>query len=133
MTILDRNARVRQAQDFSAGGRTKQSFKAECDIKNIMKRFEKTGMVSHLSKYPGTYADLTGAPEYQEALQIVLDAGKAFEALPAKVRQRFRNDPFELLTFLDDPENEAEAREIGLLPEKAAEPVTEPAPVPEKK
>lgn len=120
MPVRFRSDRVRFAQDFSKGGRTKQSFKAECDIKNIMKRFEKTGQVAHLARNPGAYMDLPEESDYQEAMNIVLQAERAFAALPSKVRQRFDNDPRVFLEFVDLGDRAALA-ELGLLSPEAAE------------
>jgi len=54
--------------------------------------------------------------------------------LPAKVRDRFGQDPAEFLAFLSNPENADEARRLGILkPQEAAPPpvkveVTNPEP-----
>ncbi|RYF32309.1 MAG: hypothetical protein EOO38_31115, partial [Cytophagaceae bacterium] len=54
--------------------------------------------------------------------------GKAqFDALPAKIRDRFNNDPSRFLAFCENPENEAELVQLGLRDAKPEEP---PAPAP---
>lgn len=105
---------------------TKQSHKAECDVNTIMKKFEKTGMVTHVKEYRGEYGNFLGAAEFHEAWNEVLKAREMFESLPAKVRKRFENDPGEFLEFVHDPANEEEMIELGLARRREAPP--EPAP-----
>lgn len=96
--------------------RTKQSFSEECDINNIMKKFEKTGIIDHARKYEGNYGDFTGAVDYHTAMNIVREADEMFQSIPATIRKRFDNDPQKFLEYVDNPENEDEMREMGLLP-----------------
>lgn len=110
-------------------GRTKQSHKDETDINSIMKRFEKTGMIEFINSHEPKYGDVT-AMDYQTSMQNVAQANEMFADLPAKVRDRFDNDPAELLEFLDNPANREEAVLLGLVePQKEPNPET---PVPGK-
>lgn len=100
---------------FPAGtGRTKQSFKDECDINIIMAQYLKTGVVDFVNRHQARYGDVTGL-EYQEAMQIVAESKTMFEELPSKIRQRFENDPAQFLDFVSDPSNASEAHSLGLL------------------
>lgn len=94
--------------------KTKQSFKNECDINLIVNKFKATGVITHQNNQPAQYGY---APEidFREALQTVMEAEESFGKLPAAVRQRFMNDPAELIDFLGDPENRDEAVELGLM------------------
>ena len=47
---------------------------------------------------------------------MVLAADDAFMALPANVRERFNNDPAELVDFISDVANRSEAIDLGLIP-----------------
>jgi phage internal scaffolding protein len=68
-------------------------------------------------------------------MNALIAAESEFAALPAQLRNKFGNDPANLVQFLDNPENRAEAEKLGLVnisstantePAKAAEkPVTE--------
>jgi len=112
---------------------TKQSHKDECDINNIIKSYQVTGMVTHINERAaqGTYADLPDPLDYQEALNISLAAQASFDTLPSKVRERFDNDPEKFLQFMHDERNTEEIYELGLATRpKAAEPVSQPDPVP---
>lgn len=95
-------------------GRTKQSFKKECDINQILKQYKETGLISHLNQKQEMYGDFIGPDDYQESLAIIQQAHDAFLDLPALVRKRFDNDPSQFLAFVADPSNQAEALSLGL-------------------
>jgi len=111
---------------------TKQSFLAECDINNIMKQFQKTGMLSHVSAkaQSGIYADLPDEVDFQTAMNTVMAGEDAFASLPSKLRTRFGNDPAEFLAFVSDPANAEELVELGLATKPAPPPPTFPSPPP---
>ena len=93
---------------------TKQSFKDECDINNIMKRYERDGVLNHLNKYQGKYGDFTGAVEYHEAMSIVARGREMFMDLPAHIRSQFGNDPAAFLDFATNPDNNQALVDMGL-------------------
>lgn len=94
---------------------TQQQFKDECDINNIVKKFNTTGQFTHLTSRTGQYADFSLITDYQDMLQTVQYAQEAFGSLPAEVRAQFRNDPGNLLQFIQDEKNYEKAQELGLL------------------
>ena len=110
--------------------RTQQNFKKECDINNIMAGYERTGLMSHVARFQGQYGDVTGAVDYHSAQNAVIQETEMFMTLPAAVRSKFANDPGAFLQFVEDPANEAEMRELGLLP-PAKPNAGEPAPAAE--
>lgn len=99
---------------FADQGRTKQSMSAECDINNIMEKFQKTGVVDFVNKHAPQYGDATGV-DFQNSMQIVTKANEMFADLPSTVRKRFNNNPAELLEFCENPDNRQEAIRLGLL------------------
>ena len=101
---------------ISGESRTKQSFKKECDINNIMSKYEKTGIISHCRQHGGEYGDFIAAPDYHTAMTEITRAEEMFMAIPAGVRAKFGNDPAAFLAFAQDPENLEEMREMGLAP-----------------
>lgn len=101
---------------------TKQSFREECDINTIMGRYMRTGHLP-LNERQAAYLDVE-AMEYRDALDIVIGARDAFSSMTSEVRTRFRNDPAELLAFVNDERNREEAVRLGIL--KAPEDVTAP-------
>jgi len=106
---------------FEGEGRTKQSFKKECDINEIVRRFGITGKLPQSIRAP-TYADYSGVSDFREALEALSLAEEAFMTMPATVRSRFENDPGQFVDFCSDPNNREEALKLGLidLPEPQA-------------
>lgn len=101
---------------LNCGGETltKQSFKKECDINHLLNRYQKTGLIDHVNKYKGQYADLSNPVDYQTALNVVISAQNAFDSLPSSVRKRFGNDPRSFVEFVSDPENKEALYDMGL-------------------
>lgn len=93
---------------------TMQSFQNECDINVIMRRWEKTGDLTHVRHSQGRYDDFADIGDYQSALNTVLAAQEAFEALPSRIRTRFSNDPASFVSFMQDPTNSNEIIAMGL-------------------
>ena len=107
---------------------TDSSQQESCDINQIMAKYERHGIITHVNQYNGDYSDVTGAVDYHEALTIQRRAEQAFMTLPSKVREEFRNDPGAFLEAVDDPEQRPRLEELGLfssrspsLAEQAAE------------
>ncbi len=113
-------------------GRTKQAMVAECDINTIMNKWKRTGEIPPGNPRPPTYGDFSEVGDYMQAKNSILEADRAFEALPSWVRERFQNSPHELIAFLEDPSNQAEAEKLGLtrVPDPELEPTPEPTPAP---
>lgn len=108
---------------------TRQSEMEACDIHNVLRQFSQQGFEQLVrdNAARGQYADLTALPDYQAALDTVIQAQAAFAALPSQVRERFQNDPSRFIDFLSRPENQDEAIRLGL----AADTRT-PEPKPQK-
>lgn len=116
---------------------TKQSFKDECDINNILSQYKQSGIISHINAQAaaGRYIDLPESVDLQEAFALVEQATGAFASLPAKVRDRFHNDPALFLAFCEDPKNADELVELGLREPPSrppADPPQEDPPAPPK-
>lgn len=110
---------------------TDQTFKDECDINTIVDRFGISGTLPLVVR-PPTYGDYTGVFDFQTAMNAVRSAEESFMELPAKVRARFHNDPQELLQFVSEEENRAEAIKLGLIPKaKPGEAPVQPDKKPE--
>lgn len=108
--------------------RTKQAFKDESDINNILKRYNVTGVLPDQSRAAlAHFGDFTNVPSYDEALNTVIESQAAFMQLPAVMRQRFGNDPQHLLAFLSDENNREEAIKLGFV-----NPPQQPVPAPER-
>lgn len=95
-----------------------QSFAEEVDVNNIVARALKTGILGDpmaIAARQAVFGDFSGVGSYQDSLNRVIAAQKAFESLPANVRARFDHDPGKLIAFLADVKNLEEARELGLV------------------
>ena len=120
---------------------TKQEFKDECDINNILSTYKLTGMINHINNNKPLYTDLPDQTDYQQSLNTILTADTAFQALPSLVRDFFEGDPAKFLAAFSDPDMVPKLREFGLLnplpPEPApmlvrVQPEPEASPVPSK-
>lgn len=116
---------------------TQQNFKDDSDINLILAKYKKTGLIDHINKYGGQYADMPGEDDFHAAMNLVTNAQTMFADLPSEIRGHFENDPALFLDFMDDPENREEAIKMGLYPPEApterpednTPPVGDPPPV----
>lgn len=94
---------------------TKQSFKDECDINKILKKWERTGQLEHARLQTQKFIDCSAAVDYQTALNIVQEAQESFDSLPSSIRNRFNNDPAYFESFVSDRANDEELIALGLI------------------
>lgn len=94
---------------------TQQSFAQDADINVLVRRFgiEKLAAIAPID--PSRFGDFSSAPDLRTALEVMRDAEEQFNALPAKLRERFGNSPANLWDFLQDDENRSEAEFLGLV------------------
>lgn len=107
-------------------GVTQQSFKDECDINEIVRRFGLSGEIPGDFRAPVS-GDFSGVSDFHTAMNAVRDAQERFMMMPAELRARFNHDPGRLMAFLDDRGNYDEAVKLGLVqlpPEKTRDAVT---------
>lgn len=98
---------------------TQQSFKDECDVNLIVKRFKDVNGVDLSTQNIGfpqgmVFGDFTNVSDYRSAIEQVRRADEAFNSLDPKIRARFDNDPSKFLDFCSDAKNIDEMRKIGL-------------------
>lgn len=122
ITHRTRYDRKKVAIEFKEPTRTKQSFRDECDINNIMAKYRRTGVLPTLIKENPMWGDFSNPVDFQEAQNIVIKAVEQFQNLPAHVRERFNNDPQKFLEFTHKKENKEEMGRLGLLKEDASKP-----------
>lgn len=102
---------------------TKQSFKDECDINQIVDRFLKTGALPENVAVP-QFGDFDTVNDYQSALAIVMAADEAFMSFPHDFRARFSNDPAQFIEFVHNPANREECIKLGLIEKPLDNPPT---------
>lgn len=91
-----------------------QHFKDDCDINILVERFTRTGQLQQRNPEDYSFGDFS-AVDYQSALDIIMLADEQFGTLPATVRERFSNNPAQLLHFLEQESNREEALRLGLI------------------
>lgn len=94
---------------------TQQHFKDDVDINVLLERFKVTGQLPQGVVLP-SYGDFSAVVDFRSAQEALRRAKDSFMSLPASLRERFRNDPQELLEFVSDEKNRDEAVRLGLVP-----------------
>lgn len=77
---------------------TEQSHKAHVDVNNIMARYTRSGVMEHIRRFEGQYADVSDM-DYHEAMTKVADTKSMFEEMPSTMRRHFNDDVAQFLEF----------------------------------
>lgn len=93
---------------------TEQAHRERCDINSILNKYDKNGLITHISKFEAEFGDTTGV-EFKAMQDKVSAARSSFARLPSKIRKEFENSPMKLLSFMDDPNNREKAINLGLI------------------
>lgn len=93
---------------------TEQNHKKECDVNLIIKKYDRTGLIEHVSRFEAKYGDMTGF-DFKTMQDKVKNMENIFGQLPAEIRKRFANTPEKLLEFMEDENNRPEAIKLGLI------------------
>ncbi len=118
-TLIRRHNQPRDRVQLSFKGqksKTKQSFAKECDINEIMAKYQKTGAIAHVNQHGAEYGFAT-SHDFSSAMRLITQAQDMFAGLPSSIRNRFANDPAQFLDFVQDADNAKEMQTLGLLPE----------------
>lgn len=117
--------RKRVKTEIKGESLTQQHFAQEADVRNIIKQYDKTGLIANVQKGVARYGDYSEVNEYREALDLVNQANATFAELPAELREMFQNNAGTFLEFATDPKNSDKMIQLGL---KEA-PIQEQTPV----
>jgi len=115
-----RNPKVFNGQ----GCLVQQHFKEAADMNQIMAKYYKTGQLTDPRLSNGRmpqFGDFRGV-DFRENQNKIAKIKEAFMAFPAGIRNRFQNDPSQMLDFIENPANEAECISMGIKPPKVAVP-----------
>ncbi len=82
---------------------TEQHHAKSCDINTIMAKYQKTGLIDHVTQHQGTYGDVSGA-DFKKAQDLVAEQKSIFYELPSEVRTQFDNDPANYLDLVCEPD-----------------------------
>lgn len=80
---------------------TVQSDKEDADINTIVRRFG-IGQLPVVNERAPMFADFAEVFDYQSAQNAIIEANRAFMAMPAGVRERFGNDPQRFVEFCSE-------------------------------
>lgn len=94
---------------------TEQEHLKECDVNLIIKKYDATGLISHVNNMEAMYGDIKSM-DFREALELQKKVGEDFLKLPSDIRRIFGNDPANYLAFMEDPSKRQESIELGLRP-----------------
>lgn len=110
----------RVVQETPGPDMAQQHFKEESDINTITSRYLRTGVLGNpgASRQP-IFGDFSSI-EFLDMQNAIADVDSAFMSLPARVRGRFDNSPYQLIRFVENPNNYDECVRLGLLPGKAS-------------
>lgn len=103
-------------------GRTQQQFARECNINNIVEQFLGGKDITHINPNEPVFTEVPQIDFTQAALALSA-ASQRMDQLPSKLREKFGNDPAQLLNYIQDRENNLdEGRELGIYAPEEAEP-----------
>ena len=109
-----------ERQSFQTTGESmaQQHFLKECDVREIIKRNDRTGIIQHVNRGVAQYADVSDVKDYKEALEMINSSMESFMGLPSDIRKLFDNDPGEFFEFATNPANaDKNGRDgVGVLP-----------------
>lgn len=105
---------------------TRQEFKEECDIYEILAQFRDTGVIRRVQTAQPTFGDLPDDIDFQQSVNTVLQAQQAFASLPSNVRDFYGNNPERFLAAMYDSSQRDQLERFGLVTPK-------PKPEPEAK
>lgn len=112
-----KSERLNLKKDYGKS-RTKQSFKDEVNVNNVIKKYRITGQMPMTMGEP-MYGDFSDVKSYQESINIVMKADEQFKRLPSDIRKKFENDPAKFLEFVGNPDNHEEMVKMKLAKHKA--------------
>ena len=113
MSITLTHPRATRRLSFKTKGKTmtEQSHAKSCNINTIMARYEKTGLIEHMSSYEPQYGDVSEA-DYKKSLDLVAAVTSEFEELPAYVRAHYNGDASNYLAAIQTEEGIEDLRSI---------------------
>lgn len=106
--------RRKVSKSFNPENAVEQHHKELCCIDNILRRYDQTGLITHVNKAVAQYGDYTEVNEFQQSMNTVIKAQDAFMELPSHIREKFHNDPGEFFEFATNPKNKEAMCDLGL-------------------
>ena len=124
--------RTRNGFETTGESLTQQSHAAAADVRNIIKQYDRRGLIANVNKGIAQYGDYSEINEYSEALNMVREADENFQQLPSHIREQFNNNAGLFFEFATDPKNSEKMIKMGLkkapIIVEEATPKSDPAP-----
>jgi len=117
MKFYHRHSDVRHVVNHGFEGQvsaTKQSFVKECDLNNILAKYNATSKLPDMIARNPVYGNFMSPNTFMESMAAIELAREQFEALPAKVRASFGNDPSAFFEYATDARNLPQMVKWGL-------------------
>ena len=92
---------VRVAIDCQDPSLTQQSDKDKADIKKIIAKYDKTGLILHVNKMEARFEDVSEVKDLKVTSDIIRNAESDFNMLPSDVRKEFDNDMYKFYEALE--------------------------------
>lgn len=105
----------KRTERATTSNETEQSHRDKADINQIMGRWVATRHLPSMERRAPMYGDFSDVRSFQASLDLVREMQQSFLELPSKVRTLFDNNPQKLLEFVQDPDNQEQAIELGLM------------------
>lgn len=115
---INSQGKLRVALKCEDETKTQQQYQEASKISNIMKKYGATGMLNMMQGDP-VFDDVSQKMDFQTAQIKIAKAQQQFAQLPSELRDKFKNDPGQLISFLNKSENYEEAVKLGLAKKKA--------------
>ena len=93
---------------------TQQQFAEDSEINNIIRSYDRNGVIEHINRGNAIYADFSGITDFSDALEQIREAQDEFQNIPSEIREKFQNDAGQFFKFASNPDNIGELRELGL-------------------
>lgn len=119
--------RKRTGFETTGDSLTQQSHAQAADVRNIIKQYDRTGLIANVNKGIAQYGDYSEINEYSEALNMVRNANESFATLPSHIREQFNNNAGLFFEFATDPKNSEKMMEMGLKQRPVKEVIVEGA------
>ena len=103
----------------SGESKTQQHHVEQVKVQNLIKQYDRTGILSHVASGVAHYGDYTKVNEYKTSLDFVNIANQSFMELPSGIREQFNNNAGEFFEFATNPKNKDAMEEMGLFPSSA--------------
>lgn len=92
---------------------TKQSLAENLDVNNIIRRYNKTGVLQKMTDFEGLYGQFDDI-DLREAIEKVEAAKNVFMEVPSQIRNLFENNAGSFIDYATNPANIQQLRDWGL-------------------